>query len=130
MRYVVLSLLLVLSAGCSDPIFEDREQLAICLMKINEPVSIDYENLPPEMDRMHRGYERAKRTAMMLEEYVAAKRELDQQETLDLGDAYSKSEKQISLQFKAAIDDGRPGLEDDEHEVVAEYANVNFLLFG
>ena len=79
-------------AGCSDPIFEDREQLAICLMKINEPVSIDYENLPPEMDRMHRGYERAKRTAMMLEEYVAAKRELDQK-TLDLVDGYSKSEK-------------------------------------
>ncbi|KAA1257073.1 hypothetical protein LF1_56350 [Rubripirellula obstinata] len=62
------------------------------------------------------GAERARRTAALLDDFLAASPPLDT-ETLNLVAAYAETERKLHAQFQAAVDDGRADLTGDELEV-------------
>ena len=117
----------VVTPGCSDPTLPHREQLALCIIKSSGPLELDFDSIAPEMHRMHMGAEDARRTAMLLEGFLATSPALDT-ELLDLVDAYAKTERKLEAQFKAAVDEGRSELVGDEVEIALNCGKAVMML--
>jgi hypothetical protein len=118
---------LVIVTGCSDSTLPHRQQLALCIIKSNAPLELDFDSIAPEMHRMQMGAASARRTAELLEEFLATSPRLDA-ELLDLVGAYAKSERKLEAQFKAAVDDGRPELVGEELDIALNCAKAGMML--
>lgn len=113
-------------SGCADATLPFRERLAVCIIKAGGPLELDYNAIEPEMHRMHTGYEDAWRRSQLLEEFLATTPKLDT-ELLELVEVYAKSERKLAAQFKAAIDDERSDLTEEE---LAISSNCSLAGFG
>lgn len=120
-------LVFVVLAGCSDPTLPHREKLAICIVKSSGPLKLDFDSIAPEMHRMHMGAERARRTARLLEEFLATSPQLDS-ELLHLVDDYAKVARKLEAQFNAALDQDRTDLTGDEIATAQNCAKTELML--
>ncbi|MDB4634040.1 hypothetical protein OAG76_01410 [Rubripirellula sp.] len=113
--------------GCSDPTLEHREKLALCFVKELAPLDIDFDAIPPEMHRMHMGAASAKRSAELMEQFLAEPTPLDA-ELIGLVKTYAANSRLRGEQFAAAVSANRPELNEQEGEIAGECARQDLFL--
>lgn len=113
--------------GCSDPTLEHREKLALCFVKELAPLDIDFDAIPPEMHRMHMGAASAKRSAELMEQFLAEPTPLDA-ELIGLVKTYAANSRLRGEQFAAAVSANRPELNEQESEIAGECARQALFL--
>jgi hypothetical protein len=123
----VFGMALVCLSGCSDPTLPHRKDLAIRITRSVAWVHPDIDSLPVEMQRMHLGAGRAAYTASTLEEFLASSPPLERG-VFSLVQAFAKTSRKLESQFKSAIEEGRPDLNEEESEIAAECARNEFFL--
>ena len=123
----ILLLALALTCGCLDATRADREKLALCILNSSAPLDLDFDSIPPEMQRMHVGAAQSKRTADLLDDFLKGSPQLDS-ETLALVAIYAKNQRTCQEQFAAAVTAGRTDLTPEEQEITAECSRQELFL--